>query len=191
MLYDDARCRIKSGDLIAFAGKGSTGSIIRAWTGASYSHVGIACWFDIDGVGRRLALIESMEGKGVTIRALSKAGPFYWVTHPGQWGGKPFEFAWDKTGVASYDWTSILMSVLGRAPVRDDSYICSEMAGEILALQGLPIDPVAFGDPGQLVDAALDCGGSVCKVVHAADLDTVIVRYVNSVRGRVNQLAGT
>ncbi|MGE3709312.1 MAG: hypothetical protein AB7G35_06545 [Hyphomicrobiaceae bacterium] len=182
MLYQDARPHIQSGDLIAFSGKAGVGGLIRSWTGASYSHVGIACWFDIDGIGKRLALIESKEGKGVTIRALSQAGPFYWVTHEGKWGYLPFEFAWTRAGVANYDWTSVLNRVLGRDPVRDDQYICSEMAGEILARQGLPISPHDFGDPGRLVDAVLTCGGSITKVMHVVDLADEVSRYVVAAR---------
>lgn len=185
MIYADARSRIKSGDLIAFSGETMAGRAIRHFTGDRYSHVGIAAWVAVDGAGDRLLLIESMEGRGVSMRPLSGLSGFYWVTHDGVWSEKVIDFAWGKIGVTGYDWGDIMRRLFGWDLKANDRYICSELAGEMLRLQGLAIWPEEFGDPGRLVDAVLENGGVAHKIINSEDLDARIQKVVTSLQSEV------
>ena len=73
MIYQDARVDIQSGDLLAWSGRSAIGRFIRSWTGGTASHVGVA-WV----VAGRVLVLEAREGRGVTVRPLSRALPAIW-----------------------------------------------------------------------------------------------------------------
>jgi hypothetical protein len=78
MKYDDVRPHLRTGDIIAYRGNRLFSRLIRAFNGSDFSHVGMV-WEVGSGDLRKVWLIESMEGRGVTIRALSHTGDFVWV----------------------------------------------------------------------------------------------------------------
>jgi len=59
-LYEDVRHNIKTGDVVAFSGHGTISDLIKALTGAPYSHVGLV--FDVTATGadeRNILFVES------------------------------------------------------------------------------------------------------------------------------------
>lgn len=67
MKYAAARHEIKTGDVIAFRGRGLIAAAIRWFSRGSYTHVGLAVW-----VESRLMLLESREFKGVRLVMLRR-----------------------------------------------------------------------------------------------------------------------
>lgn len=69
--YEDARGDIRDGDIILFRGESSVSQIIRAITRSSYSHAGLATWWN-----KRLMVLEAA-GTGVVARPLSRVVSHY------------------------------------------------------------------------------------------------------------------
>lgn len=65
---------IKSGDVLAYRGRGPIAWIIRRVTGGSHTHVGVAWWLQ-----DRLFVLEAVESSGVQLRAASAVGKFDWL----------------------------------------------------------------------------------------------------------------
>ena len=131
MRYSDARPNIKSGDLIAFRGRGLFPWLIRAVTRSAYDHVAIA-WV----AGGRVLLLESrIAHGGVTIqRALSQALPdgATWIPTGAVWDADHEERAFAPLG-QPYGWVDMLRAGLGlRATSR--GYQCAEYAAQILGV---------------------------------------------------------
>jgi hypothetical protein len=63
--YDDARSKIRSGDVLMYRGRSFSSRVIRFATGSPYSHAGIAAWWH-----DRLMVMEAV-GKGVVVTPLS------------------------------------------------------------------------------------------------------------------------
>ena len=63
--YDEARSKIRSGDVLMYRGRSLASRVIRFATGSPYSHAGIAAWWH-----DRLMVIEAV-GKGVVVTPLS------------------------------------------------------------------------------------------------------------------------
>lgn len=68
--YADVRSQIRDLDVIAFEGRGAVSTAIRAVTGGSVTHVGLACWW-----GDALMLVESREFRGGRAVLLSSQIP--------------------------------------------------------------------------------------------------------------------
>lgn len=85
MDYQEARPRIRSGDLIAQSHREWKSwhdikvQIVRFFTQSEYSHVGIA-WV----VGGRVFMLEAVQPK-VRIYPMAKIGDFYWLPMKAQW----------------------------------------------------------------------------------------------------------
>lgn len=60
--YEHHRDDIKTGDVFFTVGNGFFSSIIQLFTGSYVSHTGLFIW-----IGKRLFIVESMEGTGVRI----------------------------------------------------------------------------------------------------------------------------
>ncbi len=63
--YDDARSRIRNGDVLLYKGQGIISRLIRWITRSDYSHAGLAVWWN-----ERLMVMEAV-GKGVVVTPLS------------------------------------------------------------------------------------------------------------------------
>lgn len=84
--YEDVRSEIMLGDLLLFQGKAPLSWLIRHLTHGSYSHAGLAVWWDHP-AGRRLMVFEAVL-EGVAVRPASTAVDRY----PGQvdwWALRP------------------------------------------------------------------------------------------------------
>lgn len=167
MKYDLARPTIRTGDLIFFEGQKVFSRLIRAYTGHSASHVGIAwVWNDGSSDHRRVMMIEAREGRGITIRALSVCGKCLWV--PMEYEDRArveMEGFFIKTvGRGNYSWLGILGQVMyplvGRQRWfdktfrRPDSAFCSDYAALAARYVGkkVPVQP----SPGSLLDWSSD-----------------------------------
>ena len=132
--YADIRGDIRSGDLLAFSGHSLGGWIVRHFTGARISHVGVAVW-----VGPRLFCIEAMPGIGVTMRLLSTALPCEWspLDLPAERWAPAEEFALCTLG-RGYSWLDAILAGLGLPPRQWDRYQCAEFVSECYRRAGLP-----------------------------------------------------
>jgi len=140
---------------LAWSGQGPVGRIIRAWTGQTYSHVGIA-WV----VGGRVLVLEAKEGRGVAARPLSKALPVFWVSTGSQWTANAETFALEHLG-EPYSYLDALRGGLGLATGRKNGWQCAEYAAAVLNRALFPTEPLGFypKQPGTLVNLALQTGG--------------------------------
>ncbi len=132
--YADIRAEIRSGDLLAWSGRSLGGWIVRRWTGARISHVGLALW-----VGPRLFCIEARPGIGVTMRLLSTALPCEWSPlqiDAARWAPAE-EFALQALG-RGYSWVDAILAGLGLPPRQWDRYQCAEFVAECYRRAGLP-----------------------------------------------------
>ncbi len=120
--YAARRAQIRSGDLLAWRGRSPGAWIVRHWTGARISHVGLALW-----VGPRLFAIEARPGLGVTMRLLSTALPCEWspLDLPVERWAAAEEFALKTLG-RGYSWLDAILAGLGLPPRRWDKYQCAE-----------------------------------------------------------------
>ena len=144
MRYADARSLIRSGDLLAWQSRGVAGRLIRAATGGSWSHVGIA-W----AVGGRLLVIEMREGRGVTLRPASVAAPFDWIATRAAWS-RPIETNALAAFGLPYGWRALIPLWLGRWRPRHGE-VCSTWATARLREAGVAVPGLAL-TPGALVE---------------------------------------
>ncbi|SNY90087.1 hypothetical protein SAMN04515647_0229 [Cohaesibacter sp. ES.047] len=155
MVYPDARCQIRSGDLIAFRGKGPVSWLIRHVTGGFHTHVGVAWWFR-----GRLFILEAREGIGVTLRAACAALPFDWIRLSVDWSASVEDFAFSQLG-KPYSYIDALGAGLG-FPMTAEGYICSEYAAEIFWRSDLDFDLKSSAiTPTALVEYWIEQGASL------------------------------
>lgn len=168
MLYEDARKRIKNGDLLLFSGKRWWSRAIQRWTLSRYSHVGIAHWIKSDGV-ERLTVIEALEGVGIVVNPLSqyvKAGEsidWYSITDETINRDKVVGWAMERWGfgyasfrqlarsfiVHRFRWLKRVYEWLGvPTKIDKDKYFCSWVVAEALKNGGwTPCRGDGDGDP--------------------------------------------
>ena len=159
MLYDAARAEIRSGDLLAWRGTSFLGRLVRAVTGGSWSHVGIAWWYR-----GRLLVLEAKEGRGVSIRNASHALPFDHVSTGLSWTAAAEDRTFAELGMP-YSWLDALRAGLGLRTNPADGFICSEFAAHVLAAcdngkSTVPLMPT----PARLVEHFLEHGGRLVAV---------------------------
>ena len=133
-VYANIRDRISSGDLLAWSGRSLGGWIVRHWTGARISHVGLALW-----IGPRLFCIEARPGIGVTMRLLSTALPCEWspLELPEERWARAEEFALRTLG-RDYSWLDAILAGLGLPPRQWSKYQCAEFVAECYRHAGWP-----------------------------------------------------
>ncbi len=156
-LYEDYRSEIKSGDLLAWSGKGWVGRLIRTWTGQTYSHVGIA-WVSAG----RVFVIEAREGKGVTMRLLSKAMPVAWISLGLEWSEEAETFALSELG-QPYSLLNALRAGFGLLPRRKDGWQCAQYVLAVINFaRGNELPYSTRGvRPGELVEATIRNEGTL------------------------------
>ena len=161
MNYADARNHIKSGDILAFRGRGPIAWIIRRVTGGSHTHVGVAWWLH-----NRLFVLEAVEGAGVQLRAASALGKFDWLPTGLSWTNDVEVFALSMLG-KPYSYLEAIGAGLG-FEVSQDGFICSEYVAEIFRLAGVLDEQLANAPtPTDLVQYSLDQGASL-NTIHEA-----------------------
>ncbi len=134
MKYEDARSKIRSGDLLAWSGNSWFSKLIKWWTKSKFSHVGIA-WK----ANGRLFVIEAMDFKGVRIFPCSKLKPFYWIKTNVKWTFPLAEEAFKLVGDDYSKWGCV-RAAFGLSPRKDDNWQCAEFSAHILRKAGFSID---------------------------------------------------
>lgn len=129
MDYEAARPLIRSGDLIAFHGRGIFAWIIRTVTRSEYNHIALA-WV----AGGRVLLLESrVSHGGVTIqRALSQAlkDGATWIPSGITWTPEHEDRAFAPLG-EPYGWVDAIRAGLGlRSTSR--GYQCAEYVAQVI-----------------------------------------------------------
>ena len=142
MIYQDARVDIQSGDLLAWSGRSTIGRFIRSWTGSTASHVGVA-WV----VAGRVLVLEAREGRGVTVRPLSRALPAIWVQRDAPWPEALETLALERLG-EPYSYWGALRAGLGLR-LCSRGWQCAEYAASILDIS------LRSPTPAALVEAVL------------------------------------
>lgn len=135
MKYAQIRNRIKSGDLLAWQGHGFESRIVRAFTGSSYSHVGVAWKI----AGRVFVLEASLSG--VRIFPLSAKGSFYWVPLDGLGWSSAAEAAAMSPMGERYSRLEAVAGYFGQT-FMTRSWQCAEYALAIYAAMGHPVEDV-------------------------------------------------
>lgn len=158
MQYEAARGVIRSGDLLAWRGRGPISWLIRHVTGGSHTHAGVAWRFR-----GRLFVLEAREGRGVQIRALSQATPFDWIVTGIAWTDDAERVALAGLG-RPYSYRDAIRTAFGLSQRRPGD-ICSEYAARVLRTADplkhhYPPNPT----PSDLVNFFLD-GGAPLRVV--------------------------
>lgn len=151
MLYSAARPLIQSGDLLAWRGRTPLGRLIRAVTGGSWTHLGVAVHlYD------RLFSLEAIEGVGTRLALLSELTPFDWLATDAVWSDDIAGTAFERLG-RPYSYTDAALMGVGLPTVMGGD-ICSEVAHDVLracGARGLPANPLP---PAGLVEAMMDAG---------------------------------
>ena len=140
--YTASRHLIKSGDLLAWSRTGFISRLVRAWTGSTYSHVGVA-WV----VAGRVFVLEALDGKGVVIRPLSNLLPVYHVDVGVIWTQERENFALKHVG-ESYSFLDAIRAGFGLQP-KHKGWQCVEYASAVIGYE------VDNHDPETLVNIAL------------------------------------
>lgn len=162
MFYAQARNRIRSGDLLAWSGRGWSSwadwqiQAIRIFGRTEYSHVGVA-WV----IAGRVFVIEAV-GAGVRIYPLSRAAPFYWLPLGAAWTQGVETLALERVGDRYSKWDAV-RAFFGALPIGSDSrWECAELTLVILRAAG--VDLGARAVPSDLVEQALR-RGAPCYLV--------------------------
>lgn len=138
MRYQDARSRIRSGDVIAVSHNAWSSwydlqiMAIRMFRMSEYTHVGVA-WV----VGGRIFILHAI-GAGVSITPLSHELPFYWIPVD-RWTRGAEAWALSTVGQRYSKWQAILAGLGLLKGSQDDVWECAEWAAELLGRLGLPV----------------------------------------------------
>lgn len=158
--YQQHREQIKSGDLLAWSGRGFVGGLVRVATASSWSHVGIAYV-----IGSRVWVIEAREFAGVQIVPLSSYLNCAWIPTGAKWDYPVDDYAINKIGKVGYSYPTAVkawaLAAMGkRKPLNPDAstQICSTFAPIILRMAGVPL-PDAVMTPAQCVDYVIKLNG--------------------------------
>ena len=158
--YPQYRERIKSGDLLAWSGRGFVGGLVRVATASSWSHVGIA-----HVMGGRVWIIEAREFAGVQIVPLSSYLDCAWLPTGAKWTESVDNYAIGKIGKVGYSYPLAVetwgLAAMGkRKPLNPDAstQICSTFAPIILRMAGVPL-PDSVMTPAQCVDCVIKLNG--------------------------------
>lgn len=162
--YAAARAEIRDLDVVAFEGRGAVSTAIRAITGGSVTHVGLACWW-----GESLMLVESRELRGGRAVLLSSQIPadgvlLYRLRAPLDAHARTAALAWavGATG-AGYSYRGVLRFLrrlgLPTLPPEGDrrdrgARFCSELVSATYRLAGVDLRPDltdATTSPAELV----------------------------------------
>lgn len=164
MRYEEARGKVKNGDIIAVSGTGFFSWLIRTWTRSTYSHVGVAYW-----INDRLLIYEAMERHGVRIVPLSNRAPFYWIPVPWEWSEACEDLVWETQGLAGYDRRSILRRIIGMELREDERWYCSELARHAVNIMGAELPQPSGRDPQALVATAMMAGAGPLHLINGDD----------------------
>ena len=160
--YPQHREQIKTGDLLAWSGRGFVGGLVRIATASSWSHVGIAYV-----IGGRVWVIEAREFVGVQIVPLSSYLDCAWIQTGANWTESVDSYAISKIGKTGYSYLQAIGAWFGAATGRrslvnesSNSQICSSLAVILLRKSGVLI-PLTLSAPSEVVDFALKLNGGV------------------------------
>jgi uncharacterized protein YycO len=132
MKYAEVRNKIKSGDLLAWAGTCFQCRVVRAFTNSTYSHVGVA-WV----IGGRVFVLEAVTS-GVRIYPLSREIPFYLQPTGALWNDEAESFALKHVG-DKYSRLDAIKTFL-RMPIKNDMWQCAEFAQAVLSMASVRLN---------------------------------------------------
>ena len=155
MKYEDARDKIKTGDMLLWRAHkgGPLRGVIERWlvshgTATPYTHVGVA-WAEH---GRVWAM--EITTKGCAPRLLSELGTFDWAPSPRPLSAAALEWAFACFGVWEYSRWQAVMGALKRLTIGADTFgQCAEYALSIWSREGMA--PTQTATPGACADGAL------------------------------------
>ena len=127
MKYFVAKKKIKSGDILAWCGKGFFSHTVKLLTKSQYSHIGFA-WK----IGNRLMVVEALEGKGVRIFPTYRTTPFYWLPLKKGVFTKYKETKMLSHIGDSYSWFGCVRGWLGLKTREDRRFQCAEFVNYIM-----------------------------------------------------------
>lgn len=155
--YQQHREQIKSGDLLAWSGRGFIGRLVRFSTASSWSHVGIAYV-----MGGRTWVIEAREFAGVQIVPLSSYLDCIWLPTGANWAESVDSYVISKIGKVGYSyplavetWAAAALGKQKSLNPDASTQICSTFASIILRLSGVPL-PDCIMTPAQVVDCIIN-----------------------------------
>lgn len=140
MNYQEARPKIKSGDLLAWTIRTTRSlkdlqvQLVRIFTKSEYTHVGIAYV-----VGGRLFVLESV-GSGIRMFPLSMSTPFYWIPLEVNWTEDTLTAALSKMGESYSKWEGVKSLWQKIKPGENKNWQCAEYARFILQNAGINVD---------------------------------------------------
>ena len=151
MMYEKYRNEILNGDILLYAGSGLLSKLIRWVTKSTYSHAGLAVWWN-----DRLMVLEAI-GKGVVLTPMSKSVSHYkgqvdWYTSiksiPKTKRLNMVQFAQQELGKEYSKWRLLLFGyilILGKDKDRRDelreenSLICSHYVAQVYNYGGVDL----------------------------------------------------
>jgi hypothetical protein len=154
MQYAEKRHEIKTGDVLAWSSNCIQCKIVRAWTGETYSHVGIA-WV----IAGRVLILEAVTS-GIRIFPLSKELPSYWIPIPPELKidiNVLIETALSHMGEPYSRWQAIRAGF--GLKTSGTSWQCASFTMKCLAAAGLVID--CDETPGKLIEKLQELGSFV------------------------------
>jgi hypothetical protein len=139
MEYNEAKSKIKSGDLLAWTHRKSMfaswydfkAGAVRLFTRSEYTHVGMA-WV----VAGRHFVIEAVT-PCVRIYPLSRSGDFYWLALEANWTSEVEEVALSKVGYP-YSMVSAIQSLFQELDAEDVSE-CAALVKYVLKVAGIDL----------------------------------------------------
>ncbi len=140
MRYQEARPKIRTGDVIAWTHKPFNSwydlqvQAVRFFTRSEYSHIGIAL-----AIGCRLFVLEAVSA-GVRIMPLSHDLPFFWIPVAGDFNDEVIELAFEKLGDKYSKIEAIKAFFVKLKPGDNNVWECAEYACYILNKAGIAID---------------------------------------------------
>lgn len=131
MMYSGARKHIQSGDVLAWDGRCFQCRLVRAFTGETYSHIGVA-WV----IAERVFILEAVTS-GVRIFPLSRELPFYWLPMALEWTPAAEAFALAHVGEKYSRWEAIRAYL--QLPQRGKAWQCAKYVLPLLACLGIKL----------------------------------------------------
>lgn len=159
MRYQDARLKIKSGDVIAWTHKSFASfydlqvQAVRFFTRSEYSHVGIA--YVLNG---RVFVLEAVSS-GVRMVPLSKYQPFFWIPVASHFDEVTEEAAFEKLG-EPYSKIEAIKAFFTKLSVGSNGvWECAEYVQYVLLKAGIFVD--CKSTPSEVVAWLQETYGSV------------------------------
>jgi hypothetical protein len=159
MSYEENKKKIRSGDVLAWRGKGFMTMVSRVLTRSQYGHVGIA-WV----AGNRVFVLEAYQNKGVRIFPLSERLPADHFPLNVKWDLNVETLALEEVG-RKYSKMDKIRAFFGREPKSGNGWQCAEYVNAILNKGGISVNADLPGYLVRELRAHLRQGESITKLL--------------------------